>query len=525
MNSQLSFSVVATIFGAATIIATPSAFGESNTVRNDEVAPTSVTLLGDSEPTSITRLWEYDLKNNDQYEDFTSMVQTDDDLFLCVNPYCVDSSNHAKNIDHLTIRRYSKLTGAETIYTITNLPEEVQVSSPQLDYGTITVDDNGNLIYIQPYPRRKYGSPGYKYLDVRLYRINLDKSEFDTSRYVSIRCDLLNSNEDDNYAIDVSDVKTHIHIDQVPKIQGDFVSGDFTFEARMGLITLLHPNTTRYFFCSFDAATQTATKSDPYDVNIENITKPRVKRIDIAEHPANSNILILSPFTFEHETINVSSYPMLFNRETGGYEWDWTSTDAMLLDNDFSGKRDKEFCRGVYPFMHNGHTLICYADHCNAQDGVQFQLAAWPDATSFANLTDVALLPSTPYEFPSDIYYGSFRQYVLTENVESDEASITNFYLYVPGSGIGAYQMVTRSPSIYTGIDNTDDATAPTLTLDGRTLTVATSAGTLRIYTATGALALSTAIEAAGATIDLSALPAGVYFAATATTTTRLLLR
>jgi hypothetical protein len=384
------------------------------------------------------------------------------------------------------------------------------------------------LIYIQPCARDKKIetiNQGFKYFDVRLYRINLDNSEFDTTQFVSIMCDLFNSDEDDNYTLNPSGEETYIHIDQVPKIQGDFVSGDFTFEARLGLVTRLHPDTTRYFFCSFDAATQTATKSNPYYVNIANAIYPRVKRIDMAEHPTNSNILILSPFTFKLSAVITSSYPMLFNRETGGDEWDWTSTDAMFLDNDFSGKRDKEFCRGVYPFMHNGHTLICYADHCNAQDGVQFQLAAWPDATSFANLTDVALLPSTPYEFPSDIYYGSFRQYVLTENVESDEASITNFYLYVPGSGIGAYQMVTRSPSIYTGIDNTDDATAPTLTLDGRTLTVATSAGTLRIYTATGALALSTAIEAAGATIDLSALPAGVYFAATATTTTRLLLR
>lgn len=194
-----------------------------------------------------------------------------------------------------------------------------------------------------------------------------------------------------------------------------------------------------------------------------------------------------------------------------------------------------DFCFGAFPVNIGGHQLLILPSEFNADNGVKFNVAHWPDLNSFTGITKLWTFPNgdtTFPESPSDLFSGDKiftpcrPKIVVTypEPTPSDiipmetvqemtsPANEATAYVYMPGALIGAYKISanpTTSPS--GAVEIPDENYMVALELSDKILNVSTDKKTRIIILSTYGSSLMEMSVESDCSINLSELPAGVY--------------
>lgn len=479
-----------------------AADGESTVFRNDLDTYISLQLPGDTKPTTLTANWEAELTNKDGNQNQMSMAKCGDDLFVCISYY--DDIDDRKGA--LFLRRYSALDGTADEMTIA-LPEDFQPQYADAEtFHAITSDSNGNLVamLLDEY----INDTGTKALKITLYHVDLTTRMLDSDSRIEIEIPTDKLNPSPVY---------NPWMERIDSFKGDFLSGVFCFGATMGWRDQAIMK--KKFLYSHQIIDYDITRANPVEITD--------KQIFIFESTTDQNhcpdIVPLSEGSF---VVTRNFYDGEYYPPTIYTVADGKTTDT--LSDNWGSNAEMAYCRGFYPFIHNGHTLALFGqrhDTTNEGNGAAYCLINLPGKKTFNGYTPMWDFPATSFpsgEAEHPVYQKFYRQLAVVEVPQAsaadadDEGSVTNIYICSPGTGIGSYTLATKTstPTSILGIGNDADE-APMPVLQGRTLylSAATDALTAELFDTTGRHIAS--LPASGTEIDLSSLSTGLYIVRT----------
>lgn len=479
-----------------------AADGESTVFRNDLDTYTSLQLPGDTKPTTLTANWEAELTNKDGNQNQMSMAKCGDDLFVCISYF--DDIDNRKGA--LYLRRYSALDGTTDEMKIA-LPDDFKADVYSESFHTIASDSKGNLVAALISGSKNMSKESVK---LTMYRIDVDNSAIDTDSRFEIDIPApgqFSSNEVEDY---------FPWMERIDMLEGDFLTGPFRFSATVGW----RPDGVHYEY------SRIVVDYDRESASPATISDRLVFTIDHADGENQNYCPDIAPLTDDTFIVTRKHDENKYYSPTI-----YTAIDGKTADNlsdNWATEAEMAYCRGFYPFIHNGHTLALFGqrhDTAEKGNGAAYCLINLPGKNTFKGYTPMWDFPATP--FPSGaaahpVYQKFYRQLAVVEVPKAsaadadDEGSVTNIYICSPGTGIGSYTLATKTstPTSILGIGNDADE-APMPVLQGRTLylPVATDALNAELFDTTGRHIAS--LPASGPEIDLSSLSTGLYIVRT----------
>lgn len=451
-------------------------------------------LTGDDYTSYVSTLWEWDLANVDGNQNQMSMAKCGNTLYVCVT-YFDDVENRKGN---LFLCKYSVETGEHLENITIETPNDFKPGMSEQSYAIVS-DDDGNLIVALAKPDAK----GKMYcIDMR--KVDFSGNEPQLLADTAVQIELPN----------MTASKYEPWMERLNDFSGSFDDGQFSFYTTVGR---LHDSRWRY--TGFDIVVDTTL---PLDEQVSVDEKYlRVK----GEHYQNSSPdMVLFPGSVSSyvTTLNQWMYGDNDNVSTGMVNptliQDGYTTDDNLGVFDWHSS-DKGYCRGFYPFYHNGHALAVYGASNNETDGATFRVITLPGEQTFFGAEELFTIPSTPFPAGGEAhkaYPKNYLQLVVVEPLENQMrnnvvSEVTRLYVCAPGCGIAAYELVT--PMSAAGVESVEFENA-NVRIEGWNLMVdnseVLSAGTrVEVFDFSGRKLHSSRLTSTSH--DLSFLAPGIY--------------
>lgn len=360
--------------------------------------------------TSLSPIWELQLTNEDANQNQSSMAVTNGYIYICVDYFSGEKNGK------LFIRRYACDSGQETEYLI-----DFQKSDQKLDhFGTqyphsfpfVVSDDSGSLYVAQA---SEYDG-----------KFNINYVEIDQVT-MSLKTDVI-------YNISKEMSIQKVWMERISDVKGDLKSTSFEFKA---VFAGIPPQTSgginnfaNYLLeCKNGELTITPCQLDYHAQH----NKDRNVLPCVAYHPIKSGIYVFSGVWFMDNS------------------YSWMTPEVR---NDVEGEKEtwlaatSKFCRGFFPFVHNGKVYGVYASTNAKPDGCKFCMIKWGEEMVITDEMRVASFPASAFAVndDKDIYHAITQLAVAKDVTPLERASgenVTNLYFCSPGAGIAAYALKT----------------------------------------------------------------------------------
>ena len=466
---------------------------------------------------AMEALWEMDMSQAGNGDGRNDPNQNNHNLFVIDNIVYDYVEKYQSPGETITLRRFDATTGEE-------LPDLHSDFSGELT-------DSSLQRYVMPDEADHIAVVGLKALS----------SKKEMSMIIQVY------NRDFEYittitAFEVAEVGHHFLVNyEWLGITGDLLSGDFALSigcwhswGNTDTSKPHYPSRCRLAFSKGDTAPQIEVvryDSGNYEFEIiynETTATPCKGMLFVSEVDDNHHLVQ----GFGTTSAPTTHSPVMLYKDNGELHSSFASEPYRML-NQTELLTDPEFafsdphCFGAFPVNVGDEKMLVLPYSRNGNDGVRFKIAHWGDPTTFSSLKPLWKFPEKANSCPTTIYE-TLRPRVVSipsaiTDMDGDEISRsaqstrqqTTFFVYMPGSLLGAYRVTIDDKPIASGMvgDKLADQDRP-YTISGRDLYVDSDkeAISMSVASPTGCSVINANIrQGASGHIPLQELPSGVY--------------